>query len=133
MSSNKSSRALRTEVSKLARLSNIQGGLPPLMRGLPVLAIMAGEAIAKTTNTTNMIEERMLGADEVFILKSPQESTRSTVLKDIGRPGVKLMCQTCGQKLDKIERVGVFDILRGHGSLKGRHQISRNGDSNGGV
>src|SRR6478735_6905465 len=45
MSSNKSSQALRTEVSKLARLSNIQGGLPPLMRGLPVLAIMAGEAI----------------------------------------------------------------------------------------
>jgi hypothetical protein len=133
MSSNKSSQALRTEVSKLARLSNIQGGLPPLMRGLPVLAIMTGEAIAKTTNTANMIEERMLGANEVFILQSPQEPTRRSVLNNIGRPGVKLMCQTGGQKVDKIERVQVFDILRGHGSLKGRHQISRKGDSNGDV
>lgn len=129
MSSNKSSQALRTEVSKLARLSNIQGGLPPLMRGLPVLAIMAGEAIAKTTNTTNMIEERILGADEVFILQSPQESTRSTAMNDIGRPGVNLMCQTCGQKTGKIQKEAMFDISRAHNSLKGYHQISRNGGS----
>ncbi|KAF5566316.1 nwd1 [Fusarium napiforme] len=82
MSSNKSSQALRTEVSKIARLSNIQGGLPPLMRGLPVLAVMAGEAIAKTTNTKNMIEERLLGADEVFILQSPQKPTENMQAND---------------------------------------------------
>nr|ANF07026.1 hypothetical protein FVEG_15199 [Fusarium verticillioides] len=130
MSSSKSSQALRTEVFKLARLSNIQGGLPPLMRGLPALAIMAGEAIAKTTNTTNMIEERILGADEVFILQSPQDPTRGTAMNDIGRPGVSLMCQTCGQKMDKIQTGGVFDISWVHSSLKGYHQRSRNGDSN---
>lgn len=100
------------------------------MRGLPVLAIMAGEAIAKKTNTTNIIEERMLGADEVFILKSPQESTTSSAKNDFGRPGVSLMCQTCGQKTDKIQMVGVFDISRAHNSLKGYHQISGNGNSN---
>ncbi|CVK92199.1 uncharacterized protein FMAN_07145 [Fusarium mangiferae] len=130
MSSNKSSQALRTEVSKLARLSNIQGGLPPLMRGLPVLAIMAGEAIAKTANTTNMIEERMLGADEVFILQSPQKSTGNKDVKGYGRPGVSLMCQTCGQKTDKIQRLGVFDISRAHSSVKGYHQIFGNEDYN---
>jgi len=130
MSSNKSSQALRTEVSKLARLSNIQGRLPPLMRGLPVLAIMAGEAIAKTANTTNMIEERMLGADEVFILQSPQKSTKRPAMNDIGRPGVSLMCQTCGHKTDKIQGVGVFDISRAHNSLKGYHQRSGKGGSN---
>jgi hypothetical protein len=124
MSSNKSSQALRTEVSKLARLSNIQGGLPPLMRGLPVLAIMAGEAIAKTTNTTNMIEERMLGADEVFVLQSPQETVRNTTMNGIGRPGVSLMCQTCRQKV-KIHQEATSDIPRMHNSLKGAHSIFR--------
>lgn len=99
------------------------------MRGLPVLAIMAGEAIAKTANTTNMIEERMLGADEVFILQSPQGSTRSTAMNDIGRPGVNLMCQTCGQKTGKIQKEAMFDISRAHNSLRGYHQISRNGGS----
>jgi hypothetical protein len=100
MSSNKS-QSLRTEVSKLAKLSNIQGGLPPLMRGLPVLAIMAGEAIAKATDSQNMIEERMLGVDEVFVLQSPQVTTQVSVVKEIGRPGVNMMCRACGQKTDE--------------------------------
>ncbi|CAJ0538960.1 Ff.00g068120.m01.CDS01 [Fusarium sp. VM40] len=100
MSSNKSSQSLRTEVSKLARLSNIQGGLPPLMRGLPVLAIMAGGALAKATDGQTMVEERMLGADEVFELQSPQITTQVSVVKEIGRPGVNMMCRACGQKID---------------------------------
>jgi hypothetical protein len=100
MSSNKSSQSLRTEVSKLAKLSNIQGGLPPLMRGLPVLAIMAGEAIAKATDSQNMVEERMLGVDEAFVLQGPQVTTQVSVVKETGRPGVNMMCWSCGQKTD---------------------------------
>jgi hypothetical protein len=70
------------------------------MRGLPVLAIMAGEALAKATDGQNMVEERMLGADEVFELQSPQVATQVSVAKEIGRPGVNMMCRACSQKTD---------------------------------
>jgi hypothetical protein len=86
------------------------------MRGLPVLAIMAGEALAKATDGQNMVEERMLGADEVFELQSPQVTTQVSVAKEIGRPGVNMMCRACGQKTD-----GSFmprpDILKTQNSL----------------
>lgn len=70
------------------------------MRGLPVLAIMAGGALAKATDGQTMVEERMLGADEVFELQSPQITTQVSVVKEIGRPGVNMMCRACGQKID---------------------------------
>lgn len=93
-SSNKS-HSLQTELSKLAKLSNVQGGLPPLIRGLPVLAILAGEVVAKATNGQNIIEERMLGGDEAVVLQAPGPQTPTT---HVGmRPGVEMMCQTCGQ------------------------------------
>ncbi|RMJ07925.1 hypothetical protein BHE90_012502 [Fusarium euwallaceae] len=89
-----SNSCLKTEVSRLAKLSNIQGGLPPLMRGLPVLAILAGEAVAKATDSRNLIEERMFGTDEVVSLQGPTQ-TISTTNKEWARPGVREMCQRC--------------------------------------
>lgn len=89
-----SNSCLKTEVSKLAKLSNVQGGLPPLMRGLPVLAILAGEAVAKATDGRNPIEERMLGTDEVVSLQGPTQML-NTANKEWTRPGVREMCQRC--------------------------------------
>lgn len=97
-----SSSCLKTEVAKLAKLSNIQGGLPPLMRGLPVLAILAGEAVAKATDSRNLIEERMLGANDVVSLQGPQ--TLSTTNKEWTRPGVKEMCQRCESGIKQMPR-----------------------------
>lgn len=96
MFSSGKSPSLQTELSKLAKLSNVQGGLPPLMRGLPALAILAGEVVAKATNGQNIIEERIIGADEVFTLQAPGPQTPTTRHVWV-RPGVEMMCQTCGQ------------------------------------
>lgn len=97
---NKKSTSLKAEISKAAKLSNIQGGLPPIMRGLPVMAVLAGEAIAKATDGRNIIEERILGADEaVFLSSPPPQSSVSVppVNHSWARPGVQLMCQSCGR------------------------------------
>ncbi|KAJ4122713.1 hypothetical protein NW768_010153 [Fusarium equiseti] len=113
MSSNKTSQALKAEVSKLARLSNVQGGLPPLMRGLPVIALMAGEAISKATNGQNLIEERILGTDEAVVLQAPPTATITTGVAagELGRPGVSMMCQTCGVKMDTSYKLPVSGTL----------------------
>lgn len=91
----KKSEILKTEVSKLARLSNVQGGLPPIMRGLPVLAILVGEAAAKTTGKNN-VEELILGTDESILLgDAPKQPPMWS--GDAARPGVKMMCRTCAE------------------------------------
>jgi hypothetical protein len=61
------------EVAKLARLSNVQNGLPPSMRALPVAAIVAGGVITKLTGIPNGIEERMLGTSDMIALEKPVE------------------------------------------------------------
>jgi hypothetical protein len=62
------------EVARLARLSNVQNGLPPSMRALPVAAIVAGGVIAKLTGISNGIEERMLGTSDMIALDKPVET-----------------------------------------------------------
>lgn len=98
MFNSKNSTTLKTEVSKLAKLSNVQGGLPPIMRGLPVLAILAGEAAAKATGS-NKVEELMLGADEAILLGDPPKKAPASTMTnaDVARPGVKMMCQICAE------------------------------------
>ncbi|KAL2842545.1 hypothetical protein BJY01DRAFT_200619 [Aspergillus pseudoustus] len=63
--------SLTKEVVKLARLSNLQNGLPPAMRTLPVAAIVAGGLLSKITGTSNAVEERMLGAADMIALENP--------------------------------------------------------------
>jgi hypothetical protein len=59
------------EVARLARLSNVQNGLPPSMRALPVAAIVAGGVITKLTGMSNGIEERLLGPSDTIALDKP--------------------------------------------------------------
>ncbi|KAI0546185.1 hypothetical protein F4679DRAFT_558748 [Xylaria curta] len=90
--------ALKTELSKLAKKSNIQAGLPFILRGLPVAAIVAGEAIAKVSGGSNRIEERMLGFDETVLLNMPSQSPsiRCTENKrEYTQQGVMMMCVRC--------------------------------------
>lgn len=66
--------SLKTELSKLARMSNIQAGLPITLRILPVAAVLAGGAIAKVSGGSNHVEERMLGFDETILLSVPDQN-----------------------------------------------------------
>ncbi|KAL2871724.1 uncharacterized protein BJX67DRAFT_167868 [Aspergillus lucknowensis] len=67
---------LTKEVAKLARLSNLQNALPGSMRSLPVAAIVAGGVLAKVTGTSNTVEERMLGVEEMITLDKPGHEQR---------------------------------------------------------
>ena len=71
--------SLKSEVAKLAKLTNIQNGLPPTLRAVPALAIFAGEIISKAVGGANVVEERMLGVDEtkIYSLKAPSAESRA--------------------------------------------------------
>ncbi|KND89185.1 hypothetical protein TOPH_06145 [Tolypocladium ophioglossoides CBS 100239] len=119
MPQNKTPTSLKTELSRLAKLSIIQIGLPPLLRSAPVLAILAGEVIARATNGRNSIEERILGPDETFLLKEPSRQTplTTTVRETEGfRQGVGMMCRTCGQGKTRFYSYMHTDGWRKYGS-----------------
>ncbi|KAF4252988.1 hypothetical protein KXW98_008901 [Aspergillus fumigatus] len=61
---------LAAEISKLAKASRVQSGLPGSMRALPAIALFAGTALSKTTGTSNVVEKWMLGDEEVPLLGS---------------------------------------------------------------
>ncbi|KAI1733763.1 hypothetical protein F4680DRAFT_379366 [Xylaria scruposa] len=89
---------LKSELSKLAKKSNIQAGLPFILRGLPVAAIVAGEAIAKVSGGSNRVEERMLGFDETVLLSMPSQSPSIRCTeneREYTRQGVIMMCMSC--------------------------------------
>jgi hypothetical protein len=81
------------------------------MRGLPVIALMAGEAISKVTNSQNIIEERLLGADEAVVLQAPPTTTHTTT-RNLGRTGVSMMCNSCGMKMDGISMLPASEVLK---------------------
>ncbi|KAI1749088.1 hypothetical protein F4782DRAFT_316428 [Xylaria castorea] len=109
---------LKTELSKLAKKSNIQAGLPFVLRGLPVAAILAGEAIAKVSSGSNRIEERLLGFDETVLLDMPSQnpSVRCTGNKrEYTQQGVLMMCVRCWKTRTKpalTTRLGCNDHNR---------------------
>lgn len=115
--------SLRAEVSKLARLSHVQNGLPPAMRALPLVALALGEAISKATkSSTNVVEELMLGPDETFLLKYPpgSDTPRTTGVTtqshqparaQEGRDGVTMMCVRCA-KQGGVAREGIEALQR---------------------
>ncbi|KPM38041.1 hypothetical protein AK830_g8541 [Neonectria ditissima] len=104
--------SLQTELSKAAKLSNVQAGLPPLIRGLPVLAILAGEVVAKATNGQNAVEERILGFDEAVLLQAPTRQLSLTETHVWARPGIAEMCQMCNKTKSKSPIVTQTDVLR---------------------
>lgn len=65
---NQSSSLLKAQLSKMAKLSNMQAGLPSVLRGAPVIAMAAGHVLAKATNGRNVVEERLLGAEDTILL-----------------------------------------------------------------
>jgi hypothetical protein len=66
---------LATELSKIAKLSNVQSALPSILRPAPTIAIMAGGAIARGTGGNNLIEEWIQGKDEALCLGAPIEQS----------------------------------------------------------
>jgi hypothetical protein len=59
-----SSQTLKAQLRLVAKLGNVQSGLPPILRPLPAIAILTGTAISKLTGGDNVIENRILGPDE---------------------------------------------------------------------
>lgn len=68
---------LRNSLSKLAKFNRAQAVLPPAMRGVLPMAIVAGGIIAKVTNGNNFIERQVLGKsskeDDYIALPEPQK------------------------------------------------------------
>ncbi|KAJ5752887.1 hypothetical protein N7520_009804 [Penicillium odoratum] len=65
---------LKTGLSKLAMLKSSQAAVPPILKGLPAMAIVAGGVIAQVTNGENFIERQILGKpsnDECIALPEP--------------------------------------------------------------
>jgi hypothetical protein len=89
--------SLGTEISRLARLGNLQSGVPPVLRVLPVIAIAAGEAASRITGHSNKIEEHLIGPDGTTILLQGPGSTKKLLptWHVHGRSGVMTMCLTC--------------------------------------
>ncbi|KAI0439740.1 hypothetical protein F4803DRAFT_530058 [Xylaria telfairii] len=91
-------RELKIELSKLAKMSNIQAGLPSVLRILPVAAVIAGGAIAQVSGGSNRIEERMLGFDETILLSMPDQTVSVRFAENRGeytQRGVMMMCARC--------------------------------------
>lgn len=117
-SSSKPLSSLKTEVSKLARLSNVQSGLPFILRGAPVIAILAGEAIAKATDGRNAIEERILGPEKAIELEPPRRQARETLISTCqwGSRGAEMMCVRCRDGGAAVSGYQSFHSLSVHGS-----------------
>lgn len=87
--------SLRTEASKMAKLGNLQAGIPPVLRVLPVIAIAAGEAVSRVTNQSNKVEDMLLGQDEAFLLQPPSNTNMpSRITHGQSRYGIA-MCGIC--------------------------------------
>lgn len=68
---------LKNLLSKLAKFNRAQAVLPPAMRGVLPMAIVAGGVIAKVTNGDNFIERQVLGKsskeDDYIALPEPKK------------------------------------------------------------
>lgn len=99
MSQNNLSSTLAKEAAKLAKLSSLQNGLPGSMRAIPVAAIVAGGVIARVAGTSNAVEKRMIGADEMIALDKPMEgdsdATRNTGQDQARQDGAGKGNNTC--------------------------------------
>lgn len=92
--------SLTAEIAKAAKLGSVQAALPPLLRGAPTIAIIAGATIAKVTGGSNLMEERLLGSREGVITLTGRDRLSGYV---IGALGPKALCRTCGFGLPEAE------------------------------
>ncbi|KAL4732962.1 hypothetical protein BDV11DRAFT_176145 [Aspergillus similis] len=77
MPQDKPSISLKTEISKIAKLSRLQSGLPGAMRAVPAAAIIVGGVLAKVPGAPDL-EKVMLGKDELIALEAPREKKAAT-------------------------------------------------------
>ncbi|KJZ76343.1 hypothetical protein HIM_04425 [Hirsutella minnesotensis 3608] len=122
------STALKGELSKLAKLSCIESGLPPILRAAPAIAIAAGAAIATATAGRNVVEERLLGSDNAIALANPSSRAVPAVSRGMHGSGVgmQVMYTTClapgtrvarcTHSLENLSLVGKMDAVRLSGS-----------------
>ncbi|PGH17499.1 hypothetical protein AJ79_01099 [Helicocarpus griseus UAMH5409] len=70
---------LKAEASKLAKRSNVQNGLPPSMRAIPLIAVGAGSMISKAIGGPNVVEGKLLGSseEERIVLAGPKKEEAS--------------------------------------------------------
>ncbi|KAJ5987274.1 hypothetical protein N7451_011639 [Penicillium sp. IBT 35674x] len=68
---------LKDFLSRIAKFNRAQATLPPAMRGVLPMAIVAGAVIAKVTNGNNLIERHVLGKpsmeDDSIALPEPEK------------------------------------------------------------
>ncbi|OAR00841.1 hypothetical protein LLEC1_06861 [Akanthomyces lecanii] len=114
----KPSVSLQAELAKMAKLSAMESGLPILIRGAPVAAVLAGELFAKATDGRNRIEERLLGDNNVVMLgESRAHSTGRMAVQSNSHGhtgpqshGARLLCMLCsGNKFVSLPR-GTEDL-----------------------
>ncbi|KAH8174994.1 hypothetical protein LIA77_06413 [Sarocladium implicatum] len=125
--SGKSPASLTSELLKASRLGNIQGGLPPILKAAPAIAIVAGVVVSKATGAnTNFMEERMLGAtDGVIALAEPEGSIRreahgaQVASAAYSRAGVSMMCARCQGLGLRSEVVGGYETWRATPMMNG--------------
>ena len=96
--------SLKGELSKLARLTNVQSGLPPILKVAPVIAIAVAQRLPKTADGRNFIEDRILGTSEAIFLSSPVITESRVKANRFGiRAGVQSMCNLCNSDM-QLER-----------------------------
>ncbi|PGH32173.1 hypothetical protein GX50_05072 [[Emmonsia] crescens] len=65
---------IKAEASKLVKRSNIQNGLPPSMRAIPLIAIGVGSVASRYLgSSTNLVEDKLLGSKETILLQGPEK------------------------------------------------------------
>ncbi|KKZ61520.1 hypothetical protein EMCG_00599 [[Emmonsia] crescens] len=65
---------LKAEASKLVTRSNLQNGLPPSMRAVPLIAIGVGSVVSKYLGSSrNLVEDKLLGSEETVVLQGPEK------------------------------------------------------------
>ncbi len=94
MSQRTTAEQLRLQLSRQAKLSGTTNALPVPIRFLPGLAIFVGQTIAKATHGRNVIEEKIVGVDDVTLLKGIDDQTAVKFAEPV-MAGVRMMCVSC--------------------------------------
>jgi hypothetical protein len=117
---------LAKEISKLAKLGNVQNGLPGAMRGFPVAAIVAGKVYAKMVSKDgeNVVEKAVLRDREkdesVVGLQAPGSRTMGHGTIGEGERGD-------GRDRARQEDGGVDVMAKLKGQGEGREQARQDG------
>lgn len=122
---------LQVELTRMAKLSAMESGLPILIRGAPVAALFAGQILARATDGRNRIEEKLFGGENVVMLGESQ-ALGTGVRQDLQVPhrggpsshGAQALCMLCnnGRGMKKSRGPGdlhnMFAVSGGAGQIR---------------